>query len=50
MPLVAENFLLAAETASKPMLRRESNLGYTTLVVGVTYATVNKHYYFTFHP
>ena len=33
-PLVAENFLLAAQTASPFILRRESNCDYTTLVVG----------------
>ncbi|MHB0916559.1 MAG: hypothetical protein ACYC1G_02180, partial [Thiobacillus sp.] len=32
--LVAENFLLAAQTASIGILRKGSNFGYTTLVVG----------------
>jgi hypothetical protein len=32
--LIAENFLLAAQTASARMLERRSMPGYTTLVVG----------------
>jgi hypothetical protein len=46
MLLVAENFLLAAQTASEIILRKESKAGYTTLVVVASYGADKKHFYF----